>query len=348
MVNTDGACHIIRSMYDVAILGAGAVGSVVGAVLNKTEQDVLLVGRENHVNCINEEGLEFRDARQQETHSLNIEAQETLESAATVFLTTKMPDVTAGLKQIREIAPEATVVPLQNGVRADDMAADIVGRDHVVGGVALLGAEFLEPGQVTLIQPGTLLLGNPWGTVNTLVESVMNLFPDNDWLAAQTHTDLRGARWTKLLINLNNALPAITGESLQTIYKDNALTRIATRAFWEGTQTARKAGRPLASLPEVPRFLLLAASYVPHWLGWRPFRNQILDALGDEPFRPSTLQSVLRGGPDEIEYLNGEIVALGREIDSPTPVNRALVEMVHEVEETGDFLSRETVLAWDS
>ena len=332
-------------MYDVAILGAGAVGSVVGAVLNESGQKVLLVGRENHVNAINEGGLEFRDALQRETDSLEIDAQVTLESADTVFLATKMPDVRAGLEQIRETAPEATVVPLQNGVRADDMAADVIGRDHVVGGVALFGAEFLEPGVVTLSRPGTLLLGNPWGTSNAKVESVAGLFPHDDWLVVQTHTNLRGARWTKLLINLNNALPAITGEPLQTIYEDNALARIATSAFWEGTQTARKAGRPLASLPEVPRLLLVSASFVPHWLGWRPFRRQILDALGDEPVLPSTLQSVLRDGADEIDYLNGEIVALGREIGSPTPINRALVEMVHDAKETGDFLSREAVLA---
>ncbi|HEX2697358.1 MAG TPA: ketopantoate reductase C-terminal domain-containing protein, partial [Anaerolineales bacterium] len=55
------------------------------------------------------------------------------------------------------------------------------------------------------------------------------------------------------------------------------------------------------------------------------------------PITGSTLQSLRRGRPTEIDYLNGEIVRLGEKINMPTPLNAAIVEMVHHVEQTGQF-----------
>jgi 2-dehydropantoate 2-reductase len=57
----------------------------------------------------------------------------------------------------------------------------------------------------------------------------------------------------------------------------------------------------------------------------------------------STLQSLRRGRPTEIDYLNGEVVALGRRVDVPTPVNIAIVELVHQVERTGRFLPTDEI-----
>jgi 2-dehydropantoate 2-reductase len=331
-------------MYEVAVLGAGAIGSAIGAALAETGRDVLLVGRESHVEAIERDGLALRDVTRDETVTVALDASTELEPAETVFLGMKTPDVPAGIEQIEETAPGATVVTLQNGVRADDMAAAELGRAQVVGGVVILAAEFLDPGRVTITRPEPVLFGNPWGGVTDQAEHVAGLFERNRRIPIHLHDDLRGARWTKLILNLNNAVPAVTGDTLQETYRDDALARIATRSLWEGVRTVRAADRPIAALPDVPTVFLLAIAHVPHRLGWRVLRSQVLDKLGEAPARPSTLQSVLRGGAGEIDYLNGEVVSLGRATGRPTPVNSALVEMVHEVERTGEFLDRETVL----
>jgi 2-dehydropantoate 2-reductase len=68
-------------------------------------------------------------------------------------------------------------------------------------------------------------------------------------------------------------------------------------------------------------------------------------SLGTTPALGSTLQTVKRGQRTEIDYLNGEIVMLGRRIGRPTPYNAAVVDLVHQVEATGNFLTAEEVAA---
>ena len=63
------------------------------------------------------------------------------------------------------------------------------------------------------------------------------------------------------------------------------------------------------------------------------------------PIIGSTLQSLRRGRPTEIDYLNGEVVTLGQRLGVKTPVNRAIVALVHQVEATGRFSSRDEILA---
>ena len=61
------------------------------------------------------------------------------------------------------------------------------------------------------------------------------------------------------------------------------------------------------------------------------------------PLWGSTLQSIQRGRPTEIDYLNGEIVELGKRCGEVTPLNSKIVELVHQVERTGQFLSVEEI-----
>jgi 2-dehydropantoate 2-reductase len=66
--------------------------------------------------------------------------------------------------------------------------------------------------------------------------------------------------------------------------------------------------------------------------------------MGKTPNPGSTLQSIRRHQPTEIDYLNGAVVDVGAELGVPTPVNLVLVELVHEVERTGEFIAPEAVL----
>jgi 2-dehydropantoate 2-reductase len=72
--------------------------------------------------------------------------------------------------------------------------------------------------------------------------------------------------------------------------------------------------------------------------------SQIMTGLSREPLYGSILQSIKRGRPSEIDYLNGEIVHLGEGLTVPTPLNRRMVELVHRVENTGEFLEPKDIL----
>jgi 2-dehydropantoate 2-reductase len=66
--------------------------------------------------------------------------------------------------------------------------------------------------------------------------------------------------------------------------------------------------------------------------------------LSKEPLYGSILQSIKRGKPSEIDYINGEFVRLARENKLGAPLNEKLVQMVHQVEEKNKFFSKEELL----
>jgi 2-dehydropantoate 2-reductase len=68
-----------------------------------------------------------------------------------------------------------------------------------------------------------------------------------------------------------------------------------------------------------------------------------LGRADEENTMTSTLQSILRKQPTEIDYLNGEFVRLGEKNNYPVPVNRAIVERIKRIEQTGEFLTREEI-----
>ncbi len=332
-------------MHDVAVLGAGAIGSVVGANLARAGRDVLLVGRGAHVEAMREDGLHLRtrDGAHVREERVAVNASRTLATADVVLLTVKTPDVPAALEQVVDVCPEAVVVTCQNGVRADAMAAEVLGRDAVVGAVTVFDAEFLEPGVVTWNRVGPLVVGDPWGRgrrspVGRVVDVLEGAHP------VEVRGDLRGARWTKLLVNLNNAIPAATGLSVQEVVDHPGLARLTVRLLREGVRVVDAADRPLDPLPWTRPWLLRAVAWFPTGVSARVTRWKVHRTLGEAPARPSTLQSVLRGGAGEVRFLNGEVVRLGEEVGIATPANRGLVEAVEHVMGTGRFLEPEEVL----
>ena len=141
-----------------------------------------------------------------------------------------------------------------------------------------------------------------------------------------------------------HALPAITGLSLQEIGRRSELRRLATLLMREAAETIDAAGITLASLPQLPAPALRAMLRLPTPIA-ALLPRLMSRSLGTTPALGSTLQSVKRGERTEIDYLNGEVVALGRTIHRPTPYNEAVVELVHRVEATGTFLTAAQVMA---
>jgi 2-dehydropantoate 2-reductase len=320
---------------DAAVLGAGSVGSVLAARLHQAGRDVLAVGRQEHVDAIRKDGLRVAGP-EGDVASVDVPAATELEPADVIFLTVKTPDVPGAAAQAAKVGDGATLVTCQNGVQADRMAAEVVGPGRVAGGVVVFDAEFLDPGEVTLKRDGPLLLGNPWGAPTGRDRAVRDLLYGAH--EVELREGLAGARWMKLLVNLNNALPAATGKSIQEVYEHGELARVATAAMQEGVEVVRGAGKPLSSIPWASRTLVTGISALPTGLAMRLTRWKVRRTLGDVPARPSTLQSVLRGGASEVDYLNGEVVRLAEEIGVAAPVNRGLVEAVQAVERRGSFL----------
>jgi len=321
-------------MTRIAIIGAGAIGSALGALLVRAGRDVTLIGRPAHIEAIRRAGLRVDGALG--SFTVPMAAAEALDFRPELaFLTVKTQDALAAVRAYAALLAGVPVVTFQNGVRSDALVATALPPQQLISAVVNLHANYLTPGAVTLLYPGPLLIGRPFGPNDAEVAAVAALL--RDAVPTRVSSNILGAHWLKLIVNLNNAFPALTNATFHQVYADRGLRRLAVQAMLEGLRVAKRAGIRLASLPDTSAALIHLIDILPLGFAAAVAAAKARRMETEWPLLGSTLQSLQRKRPTEIDYLNGEVVRLGLESGVATPLNAALVEMVHQVEQTGRF-----------
>lgn len=320
----------------IGILGAGAIGSVLGAFLRRAGEDVTLIGRPGHLEAIRRDGLQVDGVLGSFTSE--VATSERLDFTPDyTFLAVKSQDVSEALRENQTYLKDTTLVTFQNGVRGDELAAEFVPRGQIVSAVVNISASYLEPGKVTVVFPGSLVIGRPFGENGPDLNPLAGIL--NQAAPTRVSSNVMGAHWLKLIFNLNNAFPALLDMPLHEIYEDAYLRELAARVMQEGLRATRRAGIRLASLPEASVGLFRILGILPPRLAGWLVASSLRRIQSEWPQLGSTLQSLRRGRPTEVDYLNGEIVRLGERTGGRTPLNAAVVRMVHQVEKTRTYLS---------
>ena len=321
----------INRQPKIVVMGAGAVGSIIGGFLSKAGENVTLIGRPKHVQAINSNGLQIDGILGPFT--VNVPAQEFLTfEPDLVLLTVKTQDLESTCSQIKEFIGESGVVLMLNGVRGFEIASAVLEREDILPCVVRFNASYLKPGFVTYTIKGSLLISGNTQSGKFTSEEVRSLL--SKAVPTTIARDIIGAQWTKLLINsLGNGLEAMTGMSFGECMDYSDLRRIGIMILREGFEILSMKGVKPDSLPGIPiqLFKFIIKSPVP--IASVIFKN----ILRGTASTTSTLQSILRGVPTEIDYLNGEIVVQGRKVDCSTPYNEKVVEIVNNVERSGQF-----------
>jgi 2-dehydropantoate 2-reductase len=324
----------------VVVFGAGAIGSLVGARLHESGVNVRLIGRAAQVDAIRAKGLLVKGKNQ--SRLAQLPATTTLAGTADIILlTVKSQDVQDACRTIAALHSDATVVTMQNGVRSDAEAAEILGRGRIVGCVLNISATYLEPGVVEQNTTGLFQVGAPFPESKARVDAVLALLS----LAIKTEyaPDIARSRWTKLMANLNNAIMAITGLPIGKALRHPGLARLSIATIREGVKTAQLGGYGLDQSRRARTFRLMSTLPMP--LSYRVFGGRLAGNFPPEStYGPSTLQSLKRGSSSELDYLNGEIVTLGGRIGRPTPYNKGLLESGRDVFTTHKHLTPEELL----
>lgn len=323
-------------MTHIAIIGAGAIGSTIGAALSRAGQDVTLIARPAHLEAVRRDGLKVDGAAG--SFVARVATAERLDFRPDyAFLTVKTQDVLEALQPNRELLQDSPLVTFQNGVRSDELVATLLSKAMIISTVVNISATYLTPGMVTVVYPGTLVIGHPFPEANTPLEPLRGLLAH----AAPTSIcqNIRGVHWLKLLFNLNNAFPALLNMSLHETYRHPYMRALAARGIREALHVVDAAGIRLESLPEVSVRLFRVLGALPPALAALLIVARARRIVSRWPLLGSTLQSLRRGRPTEIDYLNGEIVRLGGWTGTPVPLNGRLVELVHEVERSHRFMT---------
>lgn len=324
----------------IAVIGAGAIGGLIAAYLKSKGEDVSVVGRPESVAAIQENGISVSGVRGE--LKVAIGASEKLSSSPELaILCTKTQDLEKVLQDNLIFLQDSLILTTQNGIKADALVADYLRQDRIVSSIVMFGATNLEPGKVVHNFEGSWILGNLFDAdkagAYTVREPLALAF---DVVVAD---DIRPMKYLKLFVNSNNCIPAILGVSMQEAFSDPRVSLISVAIWKEGLNIVHSAGIKLASLPDFPLERVTGMTSMPLDEAAKLFSN-IMSKLSKEPLYGSILQSLKRGRASEIDYINGEFVSLAKANKLEAPLNEKLVMMVHAVEKTGLFFTKEELL----
>jgi len=296
------------------IYGAGGIGSLMGGHLARTGHDVILIGRSGHINAINNNGL--RLITPAGTHVLRISAvtnpgQISFSTSDVIFLCVKGQDTELALKDLKKVATDIPVFCFQNGVRNEEIAIKYF--PNVYGVMVRVGTVYLTDGEVISRRDpsGWYIIGRyPEGS-DELAEAVAKELRTAGYFV-RTTANVMPYKWGKLMINLGNAVGAITngsGESTRPIYR---------AVLKEAQAIVQKAGIKWVSQEQVAG-------------DWPEITAPLHGQLNTEA-QSSTWQSLARHqGSVETEFLNGEIVRVAKKLGLQAPVNEKLVTIIQEM-----------------
>jgi 2-dehydropantoate 2-reductase len=300
------------------IYGAGAIGGVIGGRLFEAGHDVTLVARGAHEQALRDKGLRLASASGVVTLPVPVvghPADVGLRDGDVVVLAMKSQDTAEAVAALTPHAPPGVAVACaQNGVENERIVlrwfADVYGIN------VMCPASHLEPGVVVAHSSpvsGLFDLGRyPSGTDET-AEAIAAAFRRSTF-SAEARTDIMRWKYRKLILNLGNAVDAVCGAlgaSGGFDTSDEGIVELIRRVTAEGEACLAAAGIDVASVEED-----------------RERRGNLLNRQevdGAERSGSSTWQSLARGTRSiESDYLNGQIVLLGRLHGVPTPANELL------------------------
>ena len=322
----------------IAVLGVGAIGGVIGGYLARAGREVTLIDRwEANIERIRSQGLTVTGQEEEFTvqaEALLLDEVSTYRQAFdAVILSVKSYDTTSSAKLIEpRLAPGGFIVSAQNGIN-EDAIAEVVGWPRVMGCVVTVGAGMYEPGHVlrtTVASRHSLTLGEPSGDITPRLEEMAEVLSVVG--PTKTTTNLSGERWSKLATNcMSNAMSAFTGLSSSEL-RENAQTRkMAIRIGSEILRVTDALGLSLGLIWGVPADVLREAQEG----GAKREEAERIMTEGAKTIgtgRPSLAQDMIKGRKTEVDFLNGYVLAKGRELGIPTPVNEAVVEVTKRLE----------------
>ena len=325
----------------VAIYGAGAMGTVLGALLTKSGVTVDLITRNRaHADQLKKQGATVICTAENKVLQTPVSAltpEEMTEKYDVVFLMTKQREnveIATFLKD--KLTENGIVCTTQNGL-PEYKLCEILGEDKVFGGVCTFGANFLGEGKTELTSRFSgmrLCVGGVNGTdgvkiLTDVLQGVANVIGNPNFLS--TTDNLLGIRWNKLCINAAfSTLSVITGLPFGKIARKRGSARVAVGMLREcfavmnaaGIEQEKMQGHDLQKLFGGRGFLQTQKA-----LFLLPFaiRKHKLLVSG-------MLKDIEKGRKCEIDYIAGAVVEIGKRYGVQTPILEQAVEIVHGIE----------------
>lgn len=317
----------------IAVAGAGSIGCYVGGCLVRAGRHVTFLLRPALAEAIGRHGMRISDLEGGDhtllspALALSTDPAQALEGVQVVLVTVKS-GATAEMAGLiaRHAPPDAVVVSLQNGVsNLDVLHGHLVATQHAAAGMVPFNVVHSrgkgERPRFHRATSGTLLIG---AGVPGLREVL-----DVPGAAVAEHADMTGVLWSKLLLNLNNALNALCDLPLATELADRRWRLLLAAQVTEALAVLRAAKVRTVRIEGVPPKAIPPILRLPDWLFRRVARRML--AI-DPQARSSMWQDLQLRRPTEIDYLQGAILALAERTGVRAPVTERVLRLVKAAE----------------
>lgn len=296
----------------IAILGAGAMGSLYGGMLAEGGNEVWLVDVwQDHVDKINQEGLYIKGISGNRVIK-NIKATSNSSDVkkvdlVVIFVKSTITDIAVSTNKIL-FRHHPMVLTLQNGLGNIEKISTVVGKSNILAGITAHGSTMLAPGKINHAGIGETYLGELDGSISPRIQEIYNVFNESNLKTTLSHNVL-GLIWDKLLVNVGiNALTAITG------LKNGELVK-----FQEAEELLKLAVKEAMAVANAKGIQLSYNDPINH-------TKKVCKATATN--HSSMLQDILNKRKTEIDMINGAIVKEGNLLGISTPINKTLTNLV--------------------
>ena len=299
-------CYHPRLMR-IVIVGAGGVGGYFGGRLAEAGADVVFLARGAHLDALRTHGLRILSPRG-DAHIPRVQATDnpaTIRDAGAVLFAVKLYDAAAAAPLLKQLvtngAPDAVVIPLQNGVEGADIVNAAVGRTHTAGGTCYVSAVIAEPGVIKHTAMDHLFFGELDRTRSPRLTRLLDICRRATFECTLSD-DIQVDVWTKFVrLSVFAGMTSVTRAPIGVTVGDPELLAMLKNAVAEAMAVARAKGI------RVPDSTVEDAA-------------KAFQALPPQT-KASMLEDLERGRRLELPWLSGAVVRLGREVGVPTPVH---------------------------
>ncbi|OLS37304.1 ketopantoate reductase family protein [Bacillus sp. MRMR6] len=329
----------------ITIIGAGAIGGVIGAYLIKNGEEVVFVDRDTaHVEAMNQNGLTI----QMKDSSFTVKAPaytvdeffKTKQSVDTVFLAVKAQHTKEAIQPFEKLMhKDSFVVSFQNGL-CENIIASIVGKSRTVGCFVNLFADYMSPGKIEYGGVGSLYIGEMDGSESDRVNDLRDRL--QCWGKAKATQKIFGYLWSKLAYGSILTATALTNKEIADFFEEREFHPLLNAIGTEVLQVAEKQG--------------ITPEPFDNWTPGLLYPNKKDIELENSYFEIARLlrgytktrtgiwrDLAVRKRKTEVLDQLGPVISIGEKLGFTMPLTRSIVSMIQEIEEGQREMSIENI-----
>lgn len=323
----------------IVIAGAGSIGCYVGGALALSGANVTLLARQRLAERLRSAGIRLTDLDGTNRHvalpgiAVETEAAAAFREAGLILVTVKSGDTAEMADLIAAHAPKgALVLSLQNGIDNVPLLRSLLGAERVIAGMVPFNvAQTHRDGEAPLFHratSGKLVIDSGHEEIRRQL--------DVEGIGCVAHSDMASLAWSKLALNMNNALNALSGLPLRRQLSMRPWRLILAAQIAELLDVTRRAGLKLPPIEGVRPAMIPLILRLPDMV----FRIVARSMLAIDPQATSSMaEDIAARRKTEVNYLQGAVARLAASTGLAAPVSGAIIAAVEELEQTGSRLT---------